>query len=459
MRVFFTTPYKGKQNYQPFIDEALAALRKKKVTIITPEDRERYQTTLEKLELEGWSAERAHYAYILHGIAEADIVIMEASQESFRVGHEATLALLYGKPILILSQHVDYSQYIPHELLFGRRYQTKKELRSALQEFLDKADDYLSKASETVQAIGGAVDSLHMAALASSRHNAMRDTTEFGNWARLAERDPDKAYRQIQKALGDLPAQPAWSVFAPIYNEDTPDHIFSGVAQFVHTIFKKHQVQFSERICDVATRTGALARNLVNLGYSNISAFDKSREMLSEAFRLSAHLPSIKLMEADIADLQLPTPARAMAWIDFSSNFALTPATLRKWIQNLIHNLVPGGVLIFDVRTVTGWQVNFFHQKVTTFSTSNFQRIWINLPDYDQKTITFDIFIRTCQPDGNWGSWHREQMKERMWRLKEVRDIVDSLPDCTLEAIFDDNFSPVGQQEPGLAYFVLKRTL
>ena len=457
MRVFFTTPYRGKQHYQPFIDEALAVLRKKKAVLITPEDQPQYQVALEKLELEGWSAEQAHYAYILHGIAEADIVVMEASQESFRVGHEATLALLYSKPVLILSQHVNYSQYIPHELLFGAQYQTKKELRSALLEFLDKADDYLSKASETAQAIGGAADALHMAALASTRHTSLRDPGEFGDWARLAERDPAKAYAHIQRALGELPVQPAWSVFAPIYNEDTPDHIFSGVAQFVHRIFKKHNIDPDDLIGDVATRTGAFARNLVSLGYDNILAFDSSREMLSEAFRLCAHLPSIKLMEADIATVRLPVHAKAMVWVDFSSNFALSSATLCTWIQNLMSNLAPGGLLFFDIRTITGWQVSFFRQKVTTFSTTNFQRIWINLPDYDQKTITFDIFIRTRQSDGSWGPWRREQMHERMWHFKEVYDIADALHGCTVEGVFDDNFSPVKQQEPGLAYFLLKK--
>jgi hypothetical protein len=231
MRVFFTTPYEGKRQYQPFIDEALATLEQNKVTVISPEDSPRYKAELQKLEHEGLNAERAHYAHNLHGIAEADVVVIEASYEDFRVGHEATLALLYSKPTLILSQHVDYSQYISHELLFGRLYHAKQELRGTIKDFLAKADDYLSKASETAQAIGGAADSLHMAALATSRHAALRDTSEFGAWARLAEEDPDKAYAKIQKALGDLPAGNAWSVFAPVYNEDTPDYVLGGVAK------------------------------------------------------------------------------------------------------------------------------------------------------------------------------------------------------------------------------------
>jgi hypothetical protein len=77
--------------------------------------------------------------------------------------------------------------------------------------------------------------------------------------------------------------------------------------------------------------------------------------MLAEAFRLCAHLPSIKIFEASIANLRVSPPYKAIAWIDFSSNFALTRETLREWIIRLADSLTPGGLLVFDVRTVTGW--------------------------------------------------------------------------------------------------------
>ncbi len=457
MRVFFTTPYAGKAQYQLFIDEILAVLRKNEVTVISPEDSPHYRQALKRLEEEGLKTERAHYAYISQGIADADVVIIEASYEDFRVGHEATLALLYNKPTLILSQKVDYGRYIPHELLFGRQYKSVEELRQSLQEFLDKADDYLQKASETSQAIGNAADSLHIAALAAARHGALQDVSEFGNWARLAEEDSEKAYEEIQKTLGQLPIGDAWSVFAPIYNEDTPDYIFTGVANFVHNTLKKYAVTLTDPIADVAAGTAALARNLVGLGHRDIVAFDQSREMLAEAFRLCSHLPSIKIIEARVQDVRLVPPLKAMAWVDFSSNYAMTAGALQDWLTNLLRNILSGGLLIFDVRTVTGWQVNFFHQKVTTFATANFQRIWINLPDYKNQTITFDIFVRTRQGGGSWGEWRREQMTERMWPIEDVRAIVAKLSGCTLEGVFDDNFSPVTKEEPGLAYFVLRK--
>lgn len=457
MRVFFTASFAGKANYQVYIDEIVSVLRKREAGIISLEMLP-HQKISPDLEAEEPESERSDYAFITHGIAEADIVIVEASHDDFRVGHEVTLALLYGKPTLVLSQHADYSKYITHELLFGVKYTTKRELRKAVNEFLKKADTHLSRVGETIQAIGGAADSLHMAALATSRHQSLRDDSEFGIWARLAEKNPEQAYAEIQKALGNLPIHKPWSVFAPIYNEDTPDYIFSGVARFIRAIFTKYDIRADDPVADAATGTGALARNLTNLGYRNIIAFDTSREMLAEAFRLCAHIKTIKLLEADLATAKLPTPVKGAAWIDYSSNFALTPSTLRLWLQNLLDNISPGGCLIFDIRTVTGWRVNFFHQKVTTFGTNTFQRIWINKPDYDQKIIMFDLFIRVKQPDGTWGEWRREQMKERMWSLDEVHDIVATLQGGELDAIYGDTFSKLKEgEEPGLAYVVIKK--
>ena len=458
MRVFFTTPYAGKIKYQAFIDEVLSVLSKSKVALITPEESHQYQEAIEQFSVNGLQTNQAHYAYIIHGIAEADVVIMEASHEDFRIGHEATLALLYNKPTLILSRHINYEEFISHELLSGRQYRSKRELRTLVQDFLDKAEASLNQASETAQAIGATADALHMAMLATSRRNALHDEGEFGEWARLAETNPDKAYDIIQKTLGHLSIGEAWSVFAPSYNEDTPDFIFSGVANFIHTIFRKRGITTDDAIGDAVSGTGAMARNLVSRGYRSIYSFDKSREMLAEAFRLCAHLPSIKLFEADVSTVRFPALLKAIVWVDYRSNFALTAETLTEWVNNLLANLLPGGYLLFDIRTITGWRVSFYRQKVTTFASDNFQRIWMNLPDYEHNLIDFDVFIRRRNPNGLWGAWKREQMRERMWSLAEVTDVVASLPHCHVEAIYDDNFSPIrAGQEPSLAYFLLRK--
>lgn len=458
MRIFFTTPYSGKHHFQPFIDEILAELHRNNAVIISPEDSEQYQETVRLYESEGLPPEKAHYTYITHGIAEADAVIVEASHESFRTGHEATLALLYGKPTLVLSQKKDYADHIPHELFVSGKYETKQELKQMVRSFMRDLKKRLEASNDTVQTIEAAADTLRLSTLSGMRQKALHDKSDFGRWARLAETDQEKTYRHVEHALGNLPIHQPWSKFAEIYNEDTPDYIFAGITRFAHSIFKEHHIHPNDLIVDAVTQTGSIARNLHAQGYSNISAFNSSREMLSETFRLCAQIPDIKPFEADIADVKLSAPANAIIWTDFTSNFALTTNDLQNRLQNLIDNLQPAGCLIFDIRTITGWNVSFFRQKVTTFATPNFQRVWINLPDDDKKLIAFDIFIRTRQRTGLWGEWHREQMQERMWSLSEVRDVTAKLKHCTLKGIYGDDFSPVSpNEEPGLAYFVLTK--
>ena len=456
MRIFFTTPDSGKEQYQPFIDEVLTILRKNDVTIISPEDSTHYKKTIHQYESEGIPPERAHYTFVTHGIAEADAVIIEASHESLRVGHEATLALLYGKPTLVLSQKQNYADYIPHELLVSSKYETKHELKQIVKSFIENIGNHLSKGHKDAQTIEAAADSLRITAHSSMRQQALRDAGDFGDWARLAEKDPEKAYLKIQRALGGLPTDKAWSHFASIYNEDTPDYIFDGVTQLIESVFKQHGVTLNDPVIEAETHTGSISRNLHKLGYTDISAFSSSREMLVEGFRLCADIPAIKLFEANVDDMQPPTPAKAIAWVDFTSNFSLTPDDLKKKLQNLINQLQPGGCLLFDIRTTTGWNVSFFRQKITTYATPNFQRVRVGTKNHKEKLMDFDIFIRTKQNTGIWGDWYREQMRERMWSLAEVKEIVASLDDCKLKAIYGDDFSLVKDgEEPGLAYLAI----
>ncbi len=459
MRIFFTTPFDVTKKHQVYIDAILDTLHTNAVSVISPEEQRQYVSSLKQYEAKGMQPERAHYAFITHGIAEADMVIIEATNEDIRVGHEVTLALLYGKPTLVLSQKVDFAKYIPHELLQGATYKTEADAQHHVKKFLDDAEKNLARVVETAQSLENGADSLHTAALASIRQHALRDTSEFGEWARLSEKDPEGAYKAIQKSLGKLPVGLPWSTFAPVYNEDSPDYIQTGVAKFVDTVLRQHRIKKSDYVVEAATGTGALLRVMANLGYRNLAGFDNSRPMLAEAFRLCAYMPDIHLFESDIAQLEMNNKPNAIIWPDYSSNFALTTQVFHDMLQRLIDTMADKGALIFDVRTLAGWQVNFYRQKVTTFSTPNFQRVWINLPDYDKHLITFDVFIRQRTVDGKWTEWQREQMTERMWLLDEVKKIVSGLNGVRLKGIYADDFAPLESvdHEPGLAYFVLEK--
>lgn len=456
LRIFFTTPYAGKTRYQVYIDAILAAIRAGN-SVITPEDTTIYRKSLATFQGQGLDPNQAHYAFIRQGIASADVVIIEATEEDIRVGHELTLALLFHKPTLVLSQTKNFADYITHDLLTGATYRTAEEASQIVQDFLQGA--VLGRAEASMQTLNLSADNLHSVALSKLRRLARQEPGQFGAWARTAERHPQKVAADIQATLGGLQQQPAWSVFAPIYNEDSPDYIQSGVAAFVDNVIQQNGIHKSEVIVEAAGGTAALSRQLAQRGYKQISMFDISRPMLAEAFRLSANTPEIKIFEADIHGLQLVNKAKAIVWIDYSSNFALKAAELATMLTQLLHNIVPGGLLIFDVRTYSGWQIDFYAQPITTFATERFQRIWLNHQDKAKDTISFDVYIRTRDADGAWAPWQRESMRERMWHLPEVKAVVKGLAGAKLKAVYGDDFRELrkADAEPNLAYFVLQK--
>jgi len=455
MNIFFTTSFAGKTMYQAYIDAALTEIKKNN-SVITPEDTTHYLNTLDQLRSQGLDTDQAHYAFIRQGIASADAVIIEAGQEDIRVGHELTLALLFHKPTLIVAQGKDFSQYITHDLLRGGSYKTTKELREIVRRFLETAEAGRPEAS--MQTIDSSADNLHATALAKLRQLAKQESGQFGDWARAAEQDPERVAAEIYKKLGSLPKQSAWSVFAPVYNEDSPDYIQAGVAKFVVSLLKQHKISANDVIAEAACGTGALSRQLISRGIRRIKVFDNSRPMLAEAFRLSADYPGIELFEADLTSLQLPQKVKAIIWTDYSSNFALDPAQLNAMLKRLLANITKGGLLVFDVRTVTGWQIDFYSQPITTFATERFQRIWLNQQDPATGLIHFDVFIRVRDIDGAWSPWQRESLTERMWHLKEVLDVVTKLPNTLVEAVYGDDFRKIdpATEEPNLAYIVLR---
>jgi SAM-dependent methyltransferase len=457
LRVFFTASYAGKKRYQHFFDTILAAIRHESL-VTTPEDTKKYVQSLTELQSQGLNRNQAHYAFIRQGIASADVVIIEATEEDIRVGHEMTLALLFHKPTLVLAQGKDFGAYITHDLLTGASYETAKQAEEIVQSFLQTSMTGRPEAS--MQTLDSSADSLHSIALARLRRLAKQEPGQFGHWAREAEEKPEQVAREIEASLGRLKKQPTWSVFAPIYNEDSPDYIQNGVATFIDAVLVRYGIDKDSLIVEAACGTGALSRQLSRRGYTRLAAFDNSRSMLAEAFKLSAKLPNIKLFEADIRTLHLNQPANTVVWTDYSSNFALDQQELFDMITRLVGNLVAGGLLIFDIRTYQGWQIDFYSQPVTTFATERFQRIWLNHQDRATKIIDFDVFIRTRDVDGAWSPWRRESMRERMWHLKEVLDVIAALPGVTLKAMYGEDFRELhnATEEPNLLYIVLEQS-
>lgn len=123
MRVSFIVPYKGKELYQKDYDDILESIEGAGGTVLSPEkEKDHLYEQVIKQERHLHDPARAHYEFLRKSILDSDAVIIEASYEDFRGGHEATLALLYHKPVLALAQHINFGEFIHHPQFTGAQY-------------------------------------------------------------------------------------------------------------------------------------------------------------------------------------------------------------------------------------------------------------------------------------------------------------------------------------------------
>lgn len=138
MKIFFITPFSEKQKYQKDIDRIIEIIETTGAEVISAEKTRQYQDAFSADNIKKYgSREAVHYDFIRQGVLRADAVIVEVNPGDFRVGHETTLALLYKKPVLCLSNTTDYSKYIKHEDFIAAKY-TESTLRPTLINFLTK---------------------------------------------------------------------------------------------------------------------------------------------------------------------------------------------------------------------------------------------------------------------------------------------------------------------------------
>ncbi len=154
MKIFFIAPFEGKKYYQKSIDKIIEIIESTGAEVLSPEKTREYQDVFREENIKKLGdKERVHYEFIRQGVINADAVVVEASHEDFRVGHEATLALLYKKPVLCLSQNVNYAKYISHENFNGFQY-NDKNVRNIVLNFLSEVSKkILSKRSASLNVL------------------------------------------------------------------------------------------------------------------------------------------------------------------------------------------------------------------------------------------------------------------------------------------------------------------
>lgn len=103
LKIFFTATRQGKEIRQSVYDRIVRSIEKTGEEVISLEAG-KYEDYLGKKFIKSVPKDKLHYIYVRKGINMANAVIIENSDESFQLGHEATLALVYNKPLLCLAK-------------------------------------------------------------------------------------------------------------------------------------------------------------------------------------------------------------------------------------------------------------------------------------------------------------------------------------------------------------------
>jgi hypothetical protein len=134
MKVFFTASLSEREKYKKYYDTVVKTVQKND-EIISLEVQE-YSHLIPKDIIKSIPKNELHYTWLKKGIKKSNCVIIDASRDSFRLGHEATLALLYNKPVLCLSDKKDYSYVIINPKFYAAVYKDEKEVASIVGNFL-----------------------------------------------------------------------------------------------------------------------------------------------------------------------------------------------------------------------------------------------------------------------------------------------------------------------------------
>lgn len=107
------------------------------------------------------------------------------------------------------------------------------------------------------------------------------------------------------------------------------------------------KVNQSAAIIDVGSGASRLIDDLIDLGFTNITALDLSAPALSSTkARLNERANQVNFMEADITQVELPRLVYDV-WHDRAVfHFLTQPEQRRAYVQNVLNSLKPGGHII-----------------------------------------------------------------------------------------------------------------
>jgi SAM-dependent methyltransferase len=150
------------------------------------------------------------------------------------------------------------------------------------------------------------------------------------------------------------PAAEAYERLAPFYDELTREHDYDGWTRHLEERARRFGVR-GRRLLDAACGTGKSFMPFLERGYA-VTGCDISAEMVALA---RSKAPEAELFVADIRSLEPAGPFDLITCLDDSLNYLIDDGDLEAALASLARNLAPGGVLVFDLNTLSTYRTTF----------------------------------------------------------------------------------------------------
>lgn len=220
---------------------------------------------------------------------------------------------------------------------------------------------------------------------------------------------------------------PAYSKLATIYDALMEDVDYDYWADFIDALIQQHHPD-PRTVLELASGTGSMALSLDELGCYQITATDKSPQMITQAREKAKQLQhEVKFRVMDFLDIGLEHTFDVLVCIFDSVNYLHSPSRVLTMLEQIKKVMGPESLFIFDFTTPRNsiQAVNYLNNE-EGYANANYRYFRKSRYDPEEKIHYNDFRIEKLSEDRETVvEEFTERHRQRIYTLDEMTGIVE----------------------------------
>lgn len=219
-----------------------------------------------------------------------------------------------------------------------------------------------------------------------------------------------------------------YSVFATYYDQLMDNYDYQSVFTFIEDVLKKEKKD-PGAILEMACGTGKLTEKLTGLG--QVHAFDRSEQMLAQAYQRLYRNKRAKIFEMDMVNFSLNKKFDTIVCLCDSLNYLDSMDKIKSTFERVKAHLATDGVFIFDMNTDYRFR-EVYGDHIQIEEGEDFYFSWTNHYEEDKKRNLYSLnfFLEEKGLYRRMLEEHYEYVYEEgevLWALEEAGLMVESI--------------------------------